>query len=149
MLLGLATGMRKGEVLGLTWRHVDLEGGELYVAQALGKDMAVRDPKTERSKRWITLNEGALERLRAWKVEQARQLAELDARNLGDLAERGLGAEGYRHVLQGRDTPVVTNELGGFTNSDTYARWFRQFCVEHGFGRYGSVEKVGVRTTAP
>lgn len=130
--------MRKGEVLGLTWCHVNLEGGEFYVTQALGKDMVVCDPKTERSKRWITLNENTLARLREWKAEQARQLEELDALNPAGLAERGLDAKGYRHVLQGRDTQVITNEVGGFTNSDTYARWFRGFCVENGFGRYAN-----------
>jgi integrase len=35
-LILASTGMRKGELLGLLWDDVDLEGAELHVAAALG-----------------------------------------------------------------------------------------------------------------
>ena len=39
-LLAIYTGMRRGEILGLAWPHVDLEGGTIYVTRAL---TAVKD----------------------------------------------------------------------------------------------------------
>ncbi len=45
-------GLRKGEVLGLTWELVDLEAGELYVGEQLqrvGRQLLRRETKTESS----------------------------------------------------------------------------------------------------
>ena len=39
--LAVSTGMRRGELLGLRWRDVDLEGGALSVAQALEETRAL------------------------------------------------------------------------------------------------------------
>lgn len=35
--VALGLGLRQGEALGLAWKHVDLEGGVLYVRKALGR----------------------------------------------------------------------------------------------------------------
>jgi integrase len=37
-LLAITTGMRQGEILGLRWKDVDLDGGVLYVKQTLSHD---------------------------------------------------------------------------------------------------------------
>ena len=46
LLLDLATGVRKGELLGLTWQNVDLEEGFIHIAQSLRRNSkAVEMPK--------------------------------------------------------------------------------------------------------
>lgn len=53
------TGMRKGEILGLPLKALDIEIGFLRVVQTLqfvpGKGLLILDPKTERSRRLIRL----------------------------------------------------------------------------------------------
>lgn len=56
--LALSTGMRRGELLALRWREVDLEAGRLsVVASMIWKQGAPRytEPKTRRSRRQIAL----------------------------------------------------------------------------------------------
>lgn len=45
--IGLATGMRRGEVLGLTWEHVDLETGDVQVVQQFATHGGMRKPKSK------------------------------------------------------------------------------------------------------
>lgn len=56
--LAIATGMRQGELLGLTWPDVDLEAGTLHVRRSLkryGGAYHLDDVKTDRSRRTLTL----------------------------------------------------------------------------------------------
>lgn len=54
----LYTGMRMGELLGLRWRNVDLEGGRIIVVEALQRDGArwsLAEPKSARGRRQVVL----------------------------------------------------------------------------------------------
>lgn len=52
------TGMRRGEALGLDWKHVDLENKTLRLSQAYStSEKKVRHQKTESSKREIPIND--------------------------------------------------------------------------------------------
>jgi integrase len=54
----LATGLRIGEALGLRWKDADLTTGRLTVNQTfarLGKQQLYKEPKTDKSRRTITL----------------------------------------------------------------------------------------------
>lgn len=53
-ILAASTGMRRGELLGLPWRDVDLDAGDLAVRQtrvAYGKLTVTKEPKTPTSRR--------------------------------------------------------------------------------------------------
>lgn len=56
--VAIATGMRLGELFGLQWQDVDLDAGAVTVRQTLseaGKKIALREPKTAKSRRRIEL----------------------------------------------------------------------------------------------
>ena len=77
LYLAANTGMRRGEVLGLTWRNVDLDAGRLEVNQAvLSVEYAtsVVDVKTIHSRRTIDLDERTVAVLRAWRRRQLEHL---------------------------------------------------------------------------
>lgn len=68
------TGMRRSELLGLTWRQVDLEAARLSVVRAaveVGSQVVYADPKTARSRRQIALDPQTVKVLRAWRRRQA------------------------------------------------------------------------------
>jgi integrase len=69
IVLGVCTGMREGEILGLRAADVDLAAGCLHVRKSAGRDYegrpALDDPKTERSRRRIDLPQVAITALRA------------------------------------------------------------------------------------
>jgi integrase len=74
--LAALTGMRRGEVLGLRWADVDLDGGWLAVRQALvvvDNDVRVSKPKTARGSRRIALDPGTVAALRAHHTAQAAE----------------------------------------------------------------------------
>ena len=69
--LAIGTGMRRGELLGLQWGDVDLEGATLSVARSVEETRAglrVKPPKTKRGRRNITLPADTVGMLRAHKV---------------------------------------------------------------------------------
>jgi integrase len=69
------TGLRQGELLGLRWSDVDLEGGSLTVRRSLALQwdgsMALAEPKTKRSRRTINLPTRAVAALREEGSRQA------------------------------------------------------------------------------
>lgn len=62
--LFLGTGLRKGEVLGLTWDNVDLENNTLYVCQQLTKKATLKPLKVEGTERYITITNTLADKLR-------------------------------------------------------------------------------------
>lgn len=62
--LAATTGMRRGELLGLTWRSLDLEGARLRVEQQLLPTMTFGPPKSRRSERTVALDAGTVDALR-------------------------------------------------------------------------------------
>jgi integrase len=78
--------MRRGEILALRWRNVDLDRGALRVMESLEQTKAgirFKAPKTDRA-RAITLPSFAVEELRRLKREQAEGLLRVGIRQSGD-----------------------------------------------------------------
>jgi integrase len=80
VLLALATGMRRGEILALRWGNIDLDRGVLRVVESLEHTrqggLRFKSTKTDKA-RAVTLPKFALDELRRWKTEQATQLLAL------------------------------------------------------------------------
>ena len=76
----LATGMRRGELLALRWRDVDLDGAMIRVEQSLEQTKAglrFKSPKTKFGRRAITLPASAVTVLRDHRKAQAEQRLKL------------------------------------------------------------------------
>lgn len=78
--LALATGMRRGELMGLKWQDINFSTGTLQVRRTLvrvptklkndGESYVEAEPKTQKSKRNITIAPFALDALRQHRVRQ-------------------------------------------------------------------------------
>ena len=74
-ILALSTGLRRGELLGLSWSDIDLDRRQLRVAKALqrvtGIGLILSETKTRRGRRSIILPIGTVEALRRHRAHQA------------------------------------------------------------------------------
>jgi integrase len=84
-LIALATGMRRGEILALRWRNLDLDRGIARVVESLEQAKAglrFKPPKTGKA-RVIALPGFAVDELRRLKRQQAEELIALGIRQDG------------------------------------------------------------------
>jgi integrase len=108
--LAATTGMRRGEVLGLTWRYLDLDAARASVEQQLlptRGGLTFGPPKSTRSRRTIALDPETVDALHRHRDAQ--------------LLERGLAATAYSDL-----DLVFCNELGGAIHPDRLSAMFRK-----------------------
>jgi integrase len=96
LLLAATTGMRRGELLGLRWSSVDVDAGSLTVTTTLQRvrgETVFVSPKTERSRRKISLPAITVDALKRHRKEQAERRLFLGAAwcDLGLVVDRGDG----------------------------------------------------------
>ena len=86
VLIALSTGMRRGEILALRWKNIDLDRGVARVVESLEQTKAAlrfKAPKTEKA-RAITIPSFVVEELRRLKRQQAEELLALGVRQSGE-----------------------------------------------------------------
>ena len=83
MLLFLLSGFRRGEVAGLEWRDIDFEKGEISINRSVttvkGFGMVLKEPKTETSKRTVTVPDTLMQVLkeyREWQQDRREQFGD-------------------------------------------------------------------------
>ena len=78
-VIGLATGMRRGEIVALRWSDVDLDAGKIRVERSLEQTAAglvFKEPKTKAGRRTITIPPSIVAELRThWRQQQELRLA--------------------------------------------------------------------------
>lgn len=119
LYLILTTGLRRGEVCGLRWEDVDLQGWTLTVRgnrTTMGGKVLESLPKTERALRTVHLSPDTVAVLRDWKA-----LQEEERRRAGEAWEE----TGY----------VFTNPLGLPIHPDTLNRVLWRVCDRAGLPR--------------
>jgi len=118
--LALTTGMRRGELLGLEWKHIDWKTGVIDVQQSvsisLKGEVIVKEPKTRNSKRKVALSPSVLGELREYYTYRTKE------RNMiGDAWQGGERFFVFAHA-----------DGKAFHHERPYL-WFRQFIKKNGF----------------
>lgn len=74
VIIALTCGMRLGEICGLEWQDIGFDKGTIEVRQASqylpGQGVFTKDPKTESSKRRVSVNKALLGLLKAYQKDQ-------------------------------------------------------------------------------
>ena len=78
-LTGLATGMRRGEIVALRWGDIDLDNGKIRVDRSLEQTnggLAFKEPKTKAGRRVVSIPSSVIAELRNhWREQQEDRLA--------------------------------------------------------------------------
>jgi integrase len=116
-LVALASGLRRGEVLGLRWKDVDLKACSLTVVQSVievaGKPVIKDTPKTSHSRRSVLVHPSVIEELKAHQEaqkEHAKKIGKYWPDN--DLVFRSAGGGPMRPGYVGLAWRRVVKELG-------------------------------------
>lgn len=116
--IALYTGMREGEVCGLRWKDVDLDGRVVHVHNVIAHEDSrcyEKGPKTSAGRRDVPFGDLA-RTLRARMAEAKAECGEAGVRFTGDLyviGSVGDGGGAWRHpTLLYRDWKAVAKSLG-------------------------------------
>ena len=136
-MLLLQCGLRRGEMLGLSWQDYDPEGRVLRIAKQYSNDKTLRPPKSKMSRRTIAVNDTLADYLDRWKAAQRKQLERYGL----DQSEDTPIVSGIKVVtIDGEKRATVVNVDG-----HNFDRWFRDFCVDNKFGTYENVTSTFMR----
>jgi integrase len=119
--LGIATGLRRGELLALRWTDVDETAGTLTVARALARSSAggyaIAEPKSRRAHRTIALPALARDALRRQAETQARD------------------REAAGSAWQDRDGLIFADPIGRLLHPESVTSAWRALVARTGIGR--------------
>ncbi len=75
-LLAYASGLRRGEIVGLKWGDINYESRTISISRSLvttSTGVELSEPKTKQSKRTIMISQSVMEELKRWKWSQKRE----------------------------------------------------------------------------
>lgn len=110
----IATGARRGEVMGLRWENVDWNTNRLYLCENrvyTPESGAISTTLKTGENRYVTISPFVMGLLKRWRVEQATVFLRL-----------GITPSGY----------VLTAENGGPMHPDSPTDWLAKFSKRHG-----------------
>ncbi|OAB26463.1 hypothetical protein PMSD_25075 [Paenibacillus macquariensis subsp. defensor] len=115
--LALTTGLRRGELVGLEWKHIDLGQGTIYVKQSIsdfidGKPI-IKEPKTKKSTRKINLSDAVWAELKDYYAFSKQEWDKLEE------------TRDNNHLF------VFFNQYGKAFYPESPYLWFRGFLKKH------------------
>ncbi|VWL94648.1 Tyrosine recombinase XerC [Collinsella aerofaciens] len=125
-------GLRKGEALGLCWEDYDPEAMEIRIIRQYTNDKTLRAPKSEMSRRILSIDSSLAAYLNDWKM---RQRSLFEQRGLRQRNSDPLVHAFSTHKDENGNLHVSITRPDGHN----YSRWFRDFCVDNGYGEYANV----------
>lgn len=131
-------GLRKGEALGLSWEDYDSDARELHIVKQYTNDKTLRPPKSEASRRPLSVDETLASYLATWKTKQRSLLAAVGIVQNGRTPI--VHALSYKVDEGGNKVPCA-----GRVEGHNFSRWFNNFCVDNGYGTYETVTSTFVR----
>jgi len=112
-VLAITSGMRQGEMLGLQWPDLDLEGGKVTIARALHRTKRRRDP--DNPEPWFTLRQPKTPGSRRTIDIPPVTIMALRARKEQQREQRMLAGDAWDEqkliFTTGRGTPVDTSNI--------------------------------------
>jgi integrase len=88
VVLDLATGLRRGELVALRWRGIDLDRGKLRVEESVeqtNKGLRFKPPKTKAGRREVSIPPSVVAELRThWRKQQEQRLVLGLGKAIGD-----------------------------------------------------------------
>ena len=131
IVLAVATGLRRGELLALRWQDIDLKMGVVQVVRSLeqtNEGLRFKAPKTNRSRRPVVLPASVIDVLRDHKARQAEERLLLG---------------------QGKGELVFTRVDGRPISPDTFTSWVARVAKRAGVAHIMPVHGFGIRTSQP
>lgn len=113
-LVILLYGLRRGEVLGLRWKDVDLERGELHIRQQLlrvGRELVIGPVKTRAGRRDLPLLQGVVDALGAHHAKLGRAVSSDDlifTTSVGTPIEPRNFVRAFQIICKNNDLRLVT-----------------------------------------
>ena len=110
----IATGARRGEIMGLRWENVDWTENKLYLCENrvyTPESGAISTTLKTGENRYVSVSPSVMALLKRWRVEQAATFLKL-----------GISSSGY----------VLTAENGGPMHPDSPTDWLYKFSKRHG-----------------
>lgn len=117
--LALTSGLRRGELLGLEWKHIDFKNNQIEIIQtiALSKDgPVIKDTKTDSSERIVSLPESMAKELKEYRKQWVKDKLK----------------NGERWTENGHEW-LFCNEHGEHLYPSSPSNWWNKFLKKHKF----------------
>lgn len=115
--LAVTTGMRQGELLGLSWPDVDMDARTLTVRRALARAWVVRDG----------------ERVQGWALQEPKTPASRRTVHLAGAAMAALERRRTAQEAERAAAGTAWQDVAGLVFTDRMGRWLRGFDIGHAF----------------
>lgn len=121
-LLSISTGMRRGELFGLQWKHIDMDNCTINIEQASqylpDRGIFTKEPKNEGSKRIVTISASMIPLLKKYKAHQTANRLRLGTKWQGDKKEP-------------ENDFMLTTWNGLPAHPDSINTWLKNFIAKH------------------
>jgi len=126
-MVGVTTGMRRGEIAALEWSDISFENARIHVNRAMkriDKEIEISAPKNKSSSRSIGMTQSLITTLKLWKINQMKNKV-----RYGEFY-------GENIVSGKRRDFVCTYENGKYIPLDYYSRTLRRSMKALGIDKY-------------